>query len=135
MQQYLTCRVPSISILQGITILKRQSLDLCTGMPLQDVSDASLFVSTFLLMRVSNTVQNAKRGDFARHRIKGKRGIELGAGMGLGGIALALLGCSMRVTDMPEVLPLLEANVANNLSSLRLRGEPWLLLRRSDTCA
>ena len=71
-------------------------------------------------------MQNAKRGDFARHRIKGKRGIELGAGMGLGGIALALLGCSMHVTDLPEMLPLLEANVANNLSSLRLRGEPWL---------
>ena len=80
-------------------------------------------------------MQNAKRGDFARHRMKNKRGIELGAGMGLGGIALALLGCSMRVTDLPEVLPLLEANVGNNLSPLRLRGEPWLLWRQGDVHA
>lgn len=80
-------------------------------------------------------MQNAKRGDLARHRVKGKRGIELGAGMGLGGIALALLGCCMCVTDMPEVLPLLEANVCNNLSSVRLRGEPWLLQRQKDVRA
>ena len=41
---------------------------------------------------MGTTSQNARNGVFARHKVKGKSAIELGAGMGLGGIALAILG-------------------------------------------
>lgn len=70
----------------------------------------------------SHNVQNAKKGDFARHRLKGKRAIELGSGMGLGGFAFALLGCDTTVTDTAEVVGLLQRNYENNLSSAALRG-------------
>ena len=67
-------------------------------------------------------MQNAKKGDFARHRLKGKRAIELGSGMGLGGFAFALLGCDTTVTDTAEVVSLLQRNYENNLSPAALRG-------------
>ena len=38
------------------------------------------------------TLQNIRKGDFARAKVAGKRAIELGAGMGLAGLALAMLG-------------------------------------------
>lgn len=69
-----------------------------------------------------SNVQNAKKGDFARHRLKGKRAIELGSGMGLGGFAFALLGCDITVTDTAEVVSLLQRNYENNLSPAALRG-------------
>ena len=68
-------------------------------------------------------MQNAKKGDFARHRVKGKRAIELGAGMGLGGFAFALLGCDTLVTDTAEVLSLLQRNYEMNLSPAALKGK------------
>lgn len=37
-------------------------------------------------------LQNSRKGEFSRQRLKGKRAIELGAGMGLGGFAMAMLG-------------------------------------------
>jgi predicted nicotinamide N-methyase len=52
------------------------------------------------------------RGDWSRSALKGKRAVELGAGMGLGGMALALLGCDVMLTDVAEVLPLLRRNAA-----------------------
>lgn len=54
--------------------------------------------------------------------MKGKRAIELGSGMGLGGFALALLGCQTVVTDTAEVLSLLQRNYENNLTAAALRG-------------
>ena len=49
MQQYLTCRVPSKSLLQGISLLRGKALISVQGCYCQDVSDASLFVSTICL--------------------------------------------------------------------------------------
>ena len=73
-------------------------------------------------MRAVAKMQNGKKGDFARHKMKGKRAIELGAGMGLGGFALALLGCQTIVTDTKEVLSLLERNYENNLTPAAIQG-------------
>lgn len=48
--------------------------------------------------------------------LQGKRVLELGAGLGLVGIVCAALGAELVVvTDMPEALPLIEANVQRNL--------------------
>ena len=55
--------------------------------------------------------------------MKGKRAVELGAGMGLGGLAFAMLGADVLLTDVAAVLPLLRRNYDNNLSPAALRGE------------
>ena len=75
-------------------------------------------------------MQNARKGDFARHRLKGKRAVELGAGMGLGGFAFALLGCETTITDTAEVLSLLQRNYEMNVSPAALRGNNCFL----ETC-
>lgn len=36
--------------------------------------------------------QNIRKGDFSRPKVTGKRAIELGAGMGLAGLAFAMIG-------------------------------------------
>ena len=70
------------------------------------------------------TAQNAFKGDFSRKRTQGKRAVELGSGIGLGGMAFALLGCSEVVlTDVKEVLPLLTMNLNSNLTPAALQGE------------
>ncbi len=55
--------------------------------------------------------------------MKGKRAVELGAGMGLGGLAFAMLGADVLLTDVAAVLPLLRRNYENNMSPAALRGE------------
>jgi hypothetical protein len=40
-------------------------------------------------------LQSVRKGDFARAKARGKRCIELGAGMGLGGIAMAMIGADV----------------------------------------
>lgn len=83
------------------------------------VWDSSIVLAKYLQ-------KNARNGTFARQKVKSKSAIELGAGMGLGGIALALLGCDVLLTDMKEVLPLLRNNYERNISpsALRAMGSP-----------
>ncbi|KAI7837928.1 hypothetical protein COHA_008234 [Chlorella ohadii] len=70
---------------------------------------------------------NSRRGDFSRPKVRGKRALELGAGMGLAGMALALLGADVVFTDIGDVLPLLRRNVEQNVSpaALKLRDAGW----------
>jgi len=51
------------------------------------------------------------RGD-----LKGKRLVELGAGCGMPGMVAAQLGAQVVLTDVPELRPLLECNVAANFA-------------------
>ena len=50
----------------------------------------------------------------------GARVLELGAGMGLAGLALAALGARVLLTDVASVLPLLRVNADRNLSRAAL---------------
>ncbi|KAG2498939.1 hypothetical protein HYH03_003129 [Edaphochlamys debaryana] len=57
------------------------------------------------------------------YRYIGARVVELGSGPGLVGILLAKLGAKVYITDIPKVLPLVEANVeANGVGVSQRRG-------------
>ncbi|XP_004506058.1 uncharacterized protein [Cicer arietinum] len=73
------------------------------------VWDASLVFAKFL-------ERNCRKGRFSPAKLKGKRVIELGAGCGVSGFGMALLGCDVTVTDQKEVLPILQRNVDRNIS-------------------
>ncbi|KAK1289281.1 Thioredoxin-like 3-3 [Acorus calamus] len=73
------------------------------------VWDASMVFVKFL-------EKNCRRGRFCPAKLKGKRVIELGAGCGLAGLGMALLGCDVVSTDQVEVLPLLMRNIERNTS-------------------
>ncbi|KAL6195828.1 hypothetical protein ACLB2K_031446 [Fragaria x ananassa] len=75
------------------------------------VWDASLVFAKFL-------EKNSRRGKFSPEKLKGKRVIELGAGCGVAGFGMALLGCDVVMTDQVEVLPLLMRNVERNTSRI-----------------
>ncbi|CAI7862626.1 unnamed protein product [Closterium sp. NIES-54] len=51
-------------------------------------------------------------------KVAGKRAVELGAGCGIAGMAMALLGCDVTATDIQPVLPILKRNLKRNLNSL-----------------
>eukprot|EP00884_Botryococcus_braunii_P013363 jgi/Botrbrau1/22027/Bobra.0024s0041.1 len=79
------------------------------------VWDASIVMAKFF-------EKNSRKGDFSRSQLRGKRVLELGAGMGLGGMALTLLGASVISTDVAAVLPLLNINYQNNMAPASLRN-------------
>lgn len=67
-------------------------------------------------------MQNVRKGEFARSKSKGKRCIELGSGMGLGGMAMAMIGADVVLTDVAEIVPMLQRNYEVNLSPGMIRG-------------
>nr|XP_023911781.1 protein-lysine methyltransferase METTL21D isoform X2 [Quercus suber] len=62
--------------------------------------------------------KNCRKGRFCPSKLKGKRVIELGAGCGVAGFGMALLGCDVVATDQVEVLPLLMRNIERNTSRI-----------------
>ncbi|XP_072975117.1 uncharacterized protein [Typha angustifolia] len=84
------------------------------------VWDASMVFVKFL-------EKNSRKGRFCPSKLKGKRVIELGAGCGLAGLGMALLGCEVITTDQVEVLPLLMRNVERNTS--------WILQATPDSAS
>ncbi|KAD5508691.1 hypothetical protein R6Q59_030686 [Mikania micrantha] len=75
------------------------------------VWDASMVLVKYL-------EKNCRKGRFSPSKLKGKRVIELGAGCGVAGFGMALLGCDVVSTDQVEVLPLLMRNVERNTSRI-----------------
>ncbi|KAJ0778388.1 putative lysine methyltransferase, S-adenosyl-L-methionine-dependent methyltransferase [Helianthus annuus] len=74
------------------------------------VWDASMVLVKYL--------KNCRKGRFSPSKLKGKRVIELGAGCGVAGFGMAMLGCDVVSTDQVEVLPLLMRNVERNTSRI-----------------
>ncbi|KAK9999422.1 hypothetical protein SO802_019025 [Lithocarpus litseifolius] len=75
------------------------------------VWDASLVFVKFL-------EKNCRKGRFCPSKLKGKRVFKLGAGCGVAGFGMALLGCDVVATDQVEVLPLLMRNIERNTSRI-----------------
>lgn len=75
------------------------------------VWDASMVLIKYL-------ERNCRKGRFCPSKLRGKRVIELGAGCGVAGFGLAMLGCHVISSDQKEVLPLLQRNVERNVSNI-----------------
>lgn len=75
------------------------------------------------LLRVQNSL---RKGLYTRAKMKGRTCLELGSGMGLSGIAAAMLGCTSVLTDVADVLPLLSHNATCNFESSAWSSAPFL---------
>ncbi|KAK9803541.1 hypothetical protein WJX73_006406 [Symbiochloris irregularis] len=75
--------------------------------------------------------QNARKGCLSRAAVKGKNAVELGSGMGLAGISLALMGCDVVLTDIASVLPLLRCNADANLGKGARAGSDNAMLQQA----
>ncbi|EOY30149.1 S-adenosyl-L-methionine-dependent methyltransferases superfamily protein, putative isoform 1 [Theobroma cacao] len=75
------------------------------------VWDSSMVFAKFL-------EKNCRKGRFCPSKLKGRRVIELGAGCGVAGFGMALLGCDVVSTDQIEVVSLLRRNIERNTSRI-----------------
>ncbi|XP_050667122.1 protein N-lysine methyltransferase METTL21D-like [Leptidea sinapis] len=76
------------------------------------VWDASLVLAKYLEMMCHH------KPDF----LSGVRVLELGSGLGVVGLTAATLGAQVTLTDLPEALPLLRLNIAENKSKIVSMG-------------
>jgi len=95
---------------KAMTLTAVQDRDACEGTPAYPshghcVWDAALLLADYL------QAVNSKP-----HSFHGARAVELGAGVGLVGMALAALGAQVVLTDQAYTLPLLRRNVQVNFS-------------------
>jgi hypothetical protein len=88
----------------------------------KDLGEAGcLFQSALVLcnMLVDSSNPLSRYVTDTKHKI-----VEVGSGTGVLGIAAAMLGCRITITDLPHVMPQIQGNVAKNLGA-----EPHLLER------
>ncbi|KAG7392692.1 hypothetical protein PHYPSEUDO_015081 [Phytophthora pseudosyringae] len=98
-----------------------QDREICAGTPEfpshgHCVWDAALLLADYLQATAQQSTAGGEADD--RFKFRGKKVVELGAGVGLVGMALAALGACVTLTDQEYALPLLTKNVAVNF----LRG-------------
>ncbi|KAF4027829.1 Lysine methyltransferase [Phytophthora infestans] len=103
---------------ENVSLTAVQDRDICAGTPEfpshgHCVWDAALLLADYLQSKAKDE-EGEGRSDF-----QDKKVVELGAGVGLVGMALAVLGARVILTDQEYALPLLNKNVAVNF----LRGE------------
>jgi predicted nicotinamide N-methyase len=96
-------------IIQGVATPLRISQDPSSNNLGTTVWDASIVLTKFF---EKNAVG---RGNFSTAKLHHRQCLELGAGTGLAGIALALYGANVTFTDIQSVLPLLKKNVEDNI--------------------
>ncbi|KAE9016242.1 hypothetical protein PF011_g7239 [Phytophthora fragariae] len=105
---------------EQVSLAAVQDREICSGTPAfpshgHCVWDAALLLADYLQTRAVEAAQSTSKvngGDFFQFR--GKKVVELGAGVGLVGMALAVLGARVVLTDQEYALPLLIKNVAVN---------------------
>ncbi|OWZ23119.1 Protein N-lysine methyltransferase METTL21A isoform X1 [Phytophthora megakarya] len=97
---------------QQVSLTAVQDREICAGTPAfpshgHCVWDAALLLADYLQTQASdNTI-----------KFHGKKVVELGAGVGLVGMTLAVLGARVVLTDQEYALPLLRKNVAVNFEN------------------
>ncbi|XP_041361341.1 protein-lysine methyltransferase METTL21D-like [Gigantopelta aegis] len=88
------------------------------------VWDAALVLTKYL-----------ETNDFQRGTAwKGKRVVELGAGTGVVGLYAASLGATVTITDLPELIPLIQRNIDDNVKVVTGSATTEPLTWGSDTC-
>eukprot|EP01026_Neomeris_dumetosa_P000885 TRINITY_DN102066_c0_g1_i2.p1 TRINITY_DN102066_c0_g1~~TRINITY_DN102066_c0_g1_i2.p1 ORF type:complete len:251 (-),score=31.76 TRINITY_DN102066_c0_g1_i2:121-873(-) len=81
--------------------------------------------SSIVLAKYLEKCALSNNGDVNLRKLRGKNVVELGSGMGLGGLVCALRGANVQLTDQKEVLPLLQANVERNFAPGVLKALEW----------
>ncbi|KAK1947856.1 EEF1A lysine methyltransferase 3 [Phytophthora citrophthora] len=96
-----------------ISLTAVQDRDVCAGTPTFPSHGHCVWDAALLLADYLQTKAQQPTGD-GRFTIRGKKVVELGAGVGLVGMMLAVLGAQVTLTDQEYALPLLSKNVAIN---------------------
>ncbi|CAH0477056.1 unnamed protein product [Peronospora belbahrii] len=116
-----TVTIPSVS--QQASLVVVQDRKICTGIPAfpshgHCVWDAALLLADFLQTKANHMyhVTSSVQDEEDLFEFNGKKVVELGAGVGLVGMTLAVLGARVVLTDQEYVLPLLTKNVTVNFS-------------------
>ncbi|KAG1686879.1 hypothetical protein DVH05_005877 [Phytophthora capsici] len=109
-QHEFTYAVTVPGIVEKVSLTAVQDRDMCAGTPAfpshgHCVWDAALLLADYLQTKA----QQPTAGMF-----QGKKVVELGAGVGLVGMTLAVFGAQVTLTDQEYALPLLGKNVAIN---------------------
>lgn len=89
---------------------------------IEDHLGLKTWASSYLLAKRLETLGSRHLGSLLR-KPEGLRCLELGAGTGLVGLAACCVwGCSIRLTDLPDIVPNLSLNANRNIKTIRSRG-------------